>query len=57
MRSDVPHQLAEYARRKVVALADNLADPVLHGRIRLTHLPDPAVARPAVVQVNLDVNG
>jgi ribosome-associated translation inhibitor RaiA len=57
MRGNLSNELAAYARSKIVAVAERLADPVLHARIRLTRQPDPAVTRPVRVQVNLDVNG
>jgi ribosome-associated translation inhibitor RaiA len=48
---------ADYARTRVAAVLRYAHDHVLRGRIRLTRLADPALARPAVAQVNLDVNG
>ncbi len=57
VQGDLPESVTEYARDKVIALAEHLATPVLHARIRLTHQPDPAVARPVRAQANLDVNG
>lgn len=53
----LPEGVVEYARTKIVALVEHLNEPVLHTRIRLTHEPDPAVARPVRAQANLDVNG
>jgi ribosome-associated translation inhibitor RaiA len=57
VRGDVPESATEYARKKIIALMERLTTPMLHARIRLTHEPDPAVARPVRAQANLDVNG
>ena len=46
-----------YARTRVEAARRYARDPILFARARLTELADPAVARPAVAQVNLDLNG
>ena len=46
-----------YARDKVAAAMRFAAKPVLHARVRLSRLGDPAVARPALVQANFDVDG
>jgi hypothetical protein len=56
-RGAVPERFIEYARRKVSALTAHVREPILHARVRLTRMPDPAVARPAIAQANLDVNG
>ncbi|WP_374022541.1 HPF/RaiA family ribosome-associated protein [Mycobacterium sp. HNNTM2301] len=48
---------AEYARRKIGELTRYASRPVLHARVRLTRHRDPAVQRPVVAQVNLDVGG
>jgi ribosome-associated translation inhibitor RaiA len=56
-RGKMPRTSRAYARDKIAAVADYVREPILHARVRLTHLPDPAVARPAVAQVNLDING
>jgi ribosome-associated translation inhibitor RaiA len=57
VQGDLPETVTDYARDKVTAVAAHLTTPVLHARIRLTHQPDPAVARPVRAQANLDVNG
>lgn len=57
VQGEVPDRVVEYARTKIVRLAEHLDEPVLHARIRLIHQPDPAVARPVRAQANLDVNG
>lgn len=46
-----------YARTRVEAARRYARDPILFVRAKLTGLTDPAVARPAVVQVNVDLNG
>jgi ribosome-associated translation inhibitor RaiA len=57
VRGDLPESVTDYARDKIITLVERLMTPVLHARIRLTHQPDPAVARPVRAQANLDVNG
>ncbi|MGZ6793658.1 MAG: ribosome hibernation promotion factor [Mycobacteriales bacterium] len=46
-----------YAREKVAAAVRHAPSPVLHVRAKLTYLPDPALQRPALVQVNVDLQG
>lgn len=46
-----------YARKKVAGALADLPLPVLFTRVRLNRLPDPAVARPALAQVTVDLNG
>ncbi|HET6815825.1 MAG TPA: sigma 54 modulation/S30EA ribosomal C-terminal domain-containing protein [Mycobacteriales bacterium] len=46
-----------YARSRFEGLSRYARDPILFARARLTHLNDPALARPAVAQVNIDLNG
>lgn len=48
---------AAYARTRIDAVLRYARDPVLFVRVKLTQLADPALARPAVAQVNLDLNG
>lgn len=57
IRGEVDDRVAEYARTKIIALVERLHEPVLHARIRLTQLPDPAVSRNVRAQVNLDLDG
>jgi ribosome-associated translation inhibitor RaiA len=57
VQGDVSESVSDYARDKIVTLVERYATPVLHARVRLTHQPDPAVARPVCAQANLDVNG
>lgn len=46
-----------YARKQVGAALRFAHDPVLHVRVNLELLPDPAVVRRGIVQANLDLNG
>jgi ribosome-associated translation inhibitor RaiA len=46
-----------YARSKLTSVPHYSIRPVLSMRIKLTRLPDPALARPALAQVNVDVDG
>lgn len=48
---------ADYAREKVEAVLRHARDPVLFVRVKLSLLRDPALDRPAVVQVNVNLNG
>jgi ribosome-associated translation inhibitor RaiA len=57
VHGDMPELVNDYTRGKIIALVERLTTPVLHARIRLTHQPDPAVARPVRAEANLDVNG
>lgn len=54
---DIPHDDVRYARDKVAAAIRFAGKPVLHARVRLSRLGDPALARPALVQANVDVDG
>lgn len=56
-RGGVSEAEAEYARSRTGAALHHASEPVLFVRVKLTRLPDPAVARPAVAQVNVDLNG
>jgi len=47
----------EYARRRVGAALRHAPEPVLFVRVKLSRLSDPAVPRPAVAQVNVDLDG
>jgi ribosome-associated translation inhibitor RaiA len=46
-----------YARRKVLAAARASRAPVRFGRVKITHEPNPSIARPAIVSATLDVDG
>lgn len=47
----------DYAHTRIGAVLRYARDPVLHARVRLTRLADPALERPAIAQANLDLNG
>ncbi|PZH10800.1 hypothetical protein C1I97_13540 [Streptomyces sp. NTH33] len=53
----MPPGAGEYAREKVGALTGRTREPVLFARVKLTHMANPAVERPAIAQADLDVNG
>ncbi|MFF4137301.1 HPF/RaiA family ribosome-associated protein [Streptomyces mirabilis] len=53
----MPPGTVEYAQEKVRALTGRTREPVLYARVKLTHMANPAVERPAIAQANLDVNG
>ncbi|MGR3938860.1 ribosome hibernation promotion factor [Streptomyces sp. BRA346] len=56
-RGQIPPGAVEYAREKVAALIGRTRGPVLFARVKLTHMANPAMKRPALAQANLDVNG
>ena len=56
-RGFVTRAEVDYTREKVEAALRHARDPVLFVRAKLTHQPDPALARPALVQVNVNLNG
>jgi ribosome-associated translation inhibitor RaiA len=56
-RGDVPEGAVCFAVRRVTSLLDLASEPVLFARVKLTMAADPAVQRPAVAQVNIDLNG
>ena len=53
----VPAADGEYLLRKTAAVLRQAPEPVLFARARLSMMPDPTVARPAIAQVNIDLNG
>lgn len=50
-------QVIEHAREVVLGVAKFAPRPVLHARIVLRVLPDPALERPAIAKASLDVSG
>ncbi|MFD5462165.1 sigma 54 modulation/S30EA ribosomal C-terminal domain-containing protein [Kitasatospora sp. NPDC127059] len=56
-QGDLPPGTADLARNKVLTLLDQVREPVLSVRIRLTRMHNPAAERPFLAQANLDVNG
>jgi ribosome-associated translation inhibitor RaiA len=53
----VPERAQEFAVAKVRSVLQHVTRPVLAARVTLTMSADPAVARPAVAQATIDVNG
>jgi ribosome-associated translation inhibitor RaiA len=56
-RGDVPGAAESYAITRLQRIAEHLDEPVLFARVKLTMEPDPARERPAIVEVELDVDG
>jgi len=56
-RGDVPEDAASFAVQHVSSLLRMAPEPVLFARVKLTMAADPAVARPAAAEVNIDLNG
>ncbi|HEX6932216.1 MAG TPA: sigma 54 modulation/S30EA ribosomal C-terminal domain-containing protein [Streptosporangiaceae bacterium] len=53
----VPASAVSLAVRRVSSLLRVAPEPVLFARVKLTMHADPAVERPAVTQINIDLNG
>lgn len=57
-RGAVPEGAVDLAAKLIGSLlAEVASEPVLFARVKLVMAADPAVARPAVAQVNVDMNG
>jgi hypothetical protein len=56
-RGAVPHGAVSFAVDRVSSLLQMASEPVLFARVKLSMAADPAVQRPAVAQVNIDLNG
>jgi ribosome-associated translation inhibitor RaiA len=56
-RGDVPEDAVRSAVHHVGSLLRAAPEPVLFARVKLTMAADPAVERPAVAQINIDLNG
>ena len=56
-RGGVPEDVVSFAVRRVSSLLRMASEPVLFARVKLTMHADPAVERPAIAQVNVDLNG
>ena len=56
-RGAVPDDMAAYAVHQVSSLLRRTSEPVLFARVKLTMSADPAVQRPAIAQVSIDLNG
>lgn len=54
---DVPAWAVDLVTDKVESVLGIAAEPILSARVLLAMAPDPAVARPALAQVTIDMNG
>jgi ribosome-associated translation inhibitor RaiA len=57
VRGDVPDELVEYARDKLLAVLACTSIPVLAAEVRLVHHPDPARERPHHAEMTVDLDG
>jgi hypothetical protein len=53
LRGDLPADIANYARDRIIPLGDHIGEPVFHTRIKLTHEANPAFDRPVRAQANV----
>ena len=56
-RGAVPEDMAGFAVHRVGSLLRAASEPVLFARVKLIMSADPAVERPAIAQVSIDLNG
>jgi len=56
-RGAVPEGAASFAVHRVSSLLRMAPEPVLSARVKLTMAAGPAAGRPAIAQVNIDLNG
>ena len=56
-RGAVPEDMAGFAAHRVSSLLRVASEPVLFARVKLIMSADPAVERPAIAQVSIDLNG
>jgi ribosome-associated translation inhibitor RaiA len=56
-QGEVPESEVSLAVRQVSSLLRVASEPVLFARVKLTTHADPAVERPAIAQINIDLNG
>ena len=56
-RGAVPEGAVSFAVQRISSLLAVASEPVLFARVKLTMAADPAVQRPAIAQVNIDLNG
>jgi ribosome-associated translation inhibitor RaiA len=56
-RGPIPEGAVDLARERVAALLRLAREPVLFARVKLTVRTDPMMARLAIAQANLDING
>ena len=57
VQGEVPTDMVDYARRKLLAIAADASVPVLDIELRLNHHTDPARERPNHVELTVDLNG
>ncbi|GAA2096717.1 HPF/RaiA family ribosome-associated protein [Microlunatus panaciterrae] len=57
IRGDIPDTIRAEAASKIREVTENIGEPILHARVRLTRSANPSVDRPVLAQANLDVNG
>jgi ribosome-associated translation inhibitor RaiA len=56
-RGEVPEGAVSFAVQRITSLVRAASEPVLSARVELITAADPAVKRPASVQVSIDLNG
>ena len=56
-RGAAPEGMASFAVYRVSSLLQAVSEPVLFARVKLIMSADPAVERPAIAQVSIDLNG
>ena len=56
-RGEVPDESVAYATRRLGPLIGHIGEPVLLARVKLTQAPHRAMARPAIAEVTVDING
>jgi ribosome-associated translation inhibitor RaiA len=56
-RGAVPQGAVSFAVKRISSLLRAASEPVLFARVTLTMAADPAVERPAIAQVNINLNG
>ena len=56
-RGEVGTDLVDYARQRIGRLTERLVEPLLRVYVKLEMSADPARERPAIAQVQLDLNG
>jgi hypothetical protein len=56
-RGTVPEGAVRFAVQRITSLLGAASEPVLFARVELITTADPAVEKPAIAQVNIDLNG
>ncbi|HEX6220982.1 MAG TPA: HPF/RaiA family ribosome-associated protein [Acidimicrobiia bacterium] len=54
---DIVSEDVEYTRDRIHGVLDQIEEPVLFARLKLTMSTDPARTRPAIAEVTVDING